>query len=75
MIASMVLDLQRDLELFTAFDMIEHLKEMFSKKARTERFEAVRALHGMKMEESVNVSTHVLKMTSYLHIHKTWPET
>ena len=46
--------------------MITHLKEMFDKQARTERFETVRGLHGCKMEETGNVSTHVLKMKSYL---------
>nr|KAJ0184444.1 hypothetical protein LSAT_V11C900461400 [Lactuca sativa] len=66
MLATMVPDLQWDLELFTAFDMIEHLNQMFGQQARTERFETVRALHGMKMEESRNMSTHVLKMKSYM---------
>ena len=45
--------------------MIEHLKEMFGKQARIERFDIVRALHAMKMEEHGNLSTHVLKMKSY----------
>nr|KAJ0208644.1 hypothetical protein LSAT_V11C400177410 [Lactuca sativa] len=66
MLASMVLDLQRDLEHYTAFDMIEHLKEMFGKQARIERYDIMRALHSMKMEENGNVSTHVLKMKSYM---------
>ena len=66
MLATMIPDLQRDLELFTAFDMIEHLKQMFGQQARTERFETVRALHACKMEETGNVSTHVLKMKSHL---------
>ena len=39
---------------------------MFGQHARTERFETMRALHGMKMEESRNMSTHVLKMKSYM---------
>nr|KAJ0199227.1 hypothetical protein LSAT_V11C600305970 [Lactuca sativa] len=66
MLASMVLDLKWDLEHYTAFDMIKHLKEMFGKQARTERFEFVRALRAMKIEENVNVSKHVLKLKSYM---------
>ena len=66
MLATMIPDLQRDLEIFTAFDMIEHLKQMFGQQARTERFETVRALHACKMEKTGNMSTHVLKMKSHL---------
>ena len=46
--------------------MIEHLKEMFGRQARIEMFDTMRALHAMKMEESGNVSTHVLKLKSYM---------
>nr|KAJ0198915.1 hypothetical protein LSAT_V11C600309140 [Lactuca sativa] len=42
--------------------MIKHPKQMFGQQARTERFGTVRALHVCKMEETRNVSTHVLKM-------------
>ena len=66
MLATMIPDLHLDMELFTAFDMIEHLKQMFGQQARTERFEIVRALHACKMEETRNVSTRVLKMKSHL---------
>nr|KAJ0204710.1 hypothetical protein LSAT_V11C500232890 [Lactuca sativa] len=66
MLASMVPDLHHDLEHYTGFDMIEYLKEMFRKQARTERFDIVRALHAMKMEENGNVNTHVFKMKSYM---------
>ena len=66
MLATMIPDLQKDLEHLEAYDMIAHLKQMFEKQARTERFETVRVLHGFKMEEGGNVSTHVLKMKSQL---------
>nr|KAJ0203071.1 hypothetical protein LSAT_V11C500237330 [Lactuca sativa] len=66
MLASIVPNLQRDLEHFTVFDMIEYLKQMSGQQDRTEMFEIVRALHGMKMEDSGNVNKHVLKMKSYL---------
>nr|KAJ0201743.1 hypothetical protein LSAT_V11C600304420 [Lactuca sativa] len=54
MLASMVLDLQRDLEHYTAFEMIKHLNEMFGKQDRIERFDIMTALHTMKMEENGN---------------------
>lgn len=44
--ATMIPDLQRDLEHHTTYDMIEHLKEFFGEQARTESFETVRSLHG-----------------------------
>ena len=67
-------DLQKDLEHHTAYDMITHLKEMFDQQARTENFETVLGLHGCKMEETGNVSTHVLKMKSYLdHLERLGP--
>ena len=66
MLATMIPDLQKDLENLGAYDMIIHLKELFQQQARTERFDTVRALHSCKMEEGGNVSTHVLKMKSHL---------
>ena len=45
MLATMIPDLQKDLVNHNAYDMISQLKEMFQQLARTERFEAVRALH------------------------------
>nr|KAJ0184546.1 hypothetical protein LSAT_V11C900496980 [Lactuca sativa] len=61
MLASMVPDLQWDLEHYTAFDMTEHLKEMFGKKNLE-----LKALDAIKIEEIGNMSTHVLKMKSYM---------
>nr|KAJ0220989.1 hypothetical protein LSAT_V11C200057170 [Lactuca sativa] len=68
MLATMIPGLQQDLELFTTFDMIEHLKQMFGQQARTERFKTVRDLHACKMEETRNMSTHVPKMKSHLDL-------
>lgn len=63
-LAILITDLQRDLEHFTAFDMIEHLKKMFDQQARIKRFETVRALYACRIEETENVSNHILKMKS-----------
>ncbi len=65
MLATMIPDLQKDLENHTSYDMIIHLKEMFQQQARTERFDTVRALHGCKMEEGGNVGAHVHKMKNH----------
>ena len=62
----MIPDLQKDLVNHNAFDMITQLKEIFQQQAKTECYETVRALHGLKMEEGGNVSNHVLKMKSHL---------
>nr|KAJ0225892.1 hypothetical protein LSAT_V11C100038710 [Lactuca sativa] len=53
MLAIVIPNLHRDLELITTFDIIEHLKEVF-------------ALHDITIEEIRNVSTHILKMKSHL---------
>ena len=66
MLATMIPDLQINLEQFPAYDMLVHLKEMFQQLARNERFDTVRALHACKMEEGQSVSTYVLKMKSHI---------
>ena len=49
-----------------AFDMLRHLKEMFQKQARQERFLTMKALNECKMAHGTLVSAHVLKMNGYL---------
>ena len=66
MLATMVPELQRDLEHVEAFEMIAHLKEMFQQQARQERYETMKALHSCKMAEGASVSPHVLKMKGYI---------
>ena len=66
MLATMIPDLQINLEYFPAYDMLVHLKEMFQQLARNERFDTVRALHACKMEEGQSVSTYVFKMKSHI---------
>lgn len=57
-IATMILDLQKDLEHHDTYDMITRLNEMPDHKTRNERFETVKSLHDYRMEEFVSVSTH-----------------
>ena len=66
MLACMIPELQKDLELFAAFEMIAHLNEMLQQQARTEPFDTVRALHACRMDEGGDVSAHVLKMKSHM---------
>ncbi|KAI3738553.1 hypothetical protein L2E82_28589 [Cichorium intybus] len=66
MLATMIPDLQKDLENHSAYDMIHQLKEMFQQLAGTERFETVRAFHTCKMEDGQSVSSYVLKMKSHI---------
>jgi hypothetical protein len=66
MLATMAPELQKTFEFYTAFDMIESLKQMFQKQAKQERFETVTAFIGYKMQEGSLVSTHVLKMKAYV---------
>ena len=66
MLATMSFELQKDLEIMEAYDMIFNLKEIFQYQARQERYETTKALHSCKMAEGASVSTHVLKMKGYI---------
>ncbi|KAL3528071.1 hypothetical protein ACH5RR_012727 [Cinchona calisaya] len=66
MLATMSPDLQKDLEHLEAFEMVNHLKEMFQQQARQERFDTTKALHSCKMAEGAPVSPHVLKMKGHI---------
>ncbi|GKB90417.1 retrotransposon protein, putative, ty1-copia subclass, partial [Tanacetum coccineum] len=48
MLSSMSSDLQRTLEKYNAFDMIQELKTMFEEQAKQELFEKVKAFHACK---------------------------
>ncbi|KAJ8769131.1 hypothetical protein K2173_000906 [Erythroxylum novogranatense] len=50
-----------------AYDMLAQLKAMFQEQARQERFRTTNALNSCKMTPGTPVSTHVLKMKSYIH--------
>jgi hypothetical protein len=45
--------------------IIIHLKELFYKANKTERYETFKELLCCKMTESSSVNTHVLKMIGY----------
>lgn len=66
MLASMIPDLQKDMENLEAYQMLEELKKMFQQQAKQKLFETVKSFHACKMEEGQSVSSHVLKMKSYI---------
>ncbi|KAJ9567489.1 hypothetical protein OSB04_003455 [Centaurea solstitialis] len=49
-----------------AYDMIRQLRDMFQTQARTERYDATRALNACKMAKGTSVSAHVMKMKRLL---------
>ncbi|GKD47177.1 hypothetical protein Tco_1271822, partial [Tanacetum coccineum] len=51
MLGSISPDLQRALENYKAYGMIQELKTMFEEQAKHELFETVKALHACKQEE------------------------
>ncbi|KAA3450189.1 polyprotein [Gossypium australe] len=66
MLATMNLELQKQHEDMVAYDMIEHLKELYQGQARQERFDISKALFQCKLAEGSPVGPHVLKMIGYI---------
>ncbi|KAI3811198.1 hypothetical protein L1987_20916 [Smallanthus sonchifolius] len=62
MLASMILEIQKNLVDMPAYGMIRLLQEMFQQQARHDRFEVIRSLISCCTQEGSSVSTHVLKM-------------
>ncbi|KAJ9538710.1 hypothetical protein OSB04_031443 [Centaurea solstitialis] len=66
MLATMSPELQTGLMNTNAYDMIRQLRDMFQTQARTERYDATRALNVCKMAKGTSVSAHVMKMKRLL---------
>ncbi|PWA66903.1 hypothetical protein CTI12_AA322690 [Artemisia annua] len=66
MLASMIPELQKNLENLAAFDMLRELKVMFEQQAEQELFDTVKSFHACKQEEGQSVSSYVMKMKGYL---------
>ncbi|KAG8490824.1 hypothetical protein CXB51_013933 [Gossypium anomalum] len=66
MLATMNPELQKQHEDMVAYDMIEHLKELYQGQARQERFDISKALFRCKLAEGSPVGPHVLKMIGYI---------
>ncbi|GJR65737.1 hypothetical protein Tco_0011802 [Tanacetum coccineum] len=65
MLVSMSPDLQRALENYKAYDMIQELKTMFGEQAKHELFDTVKVFHACKQEDGQSVSAYILKMKGY----------
>ncbi|KAJ9553749.1 hypothetical protein OSB04_017794 [Centaurea solstitialis] len=66
MLATMNRELQTGLMNTNPYDMIRQLRDMFQTQARTERYDATRALYARKMAKGISVSAHVMKMKRLL---------
>ncbi|GKC31429.1 hypothetical protein Tco_1038723 [Tanacetum coccineum] len=62
MLGSMSPELQRVLENYKAYDMIQELRTMFEEQAKQELFEIVKVFHACKQEDGQSVSAYILKM-------------
>jgi len=65
-LATMSPELQTGLMDTGAYDMIRQLREMFQAQARTEKYDATKALSSCKMAKGTSVSTHVMKIKGHL---------
>ncbi|GKA13109.1 zinc finger, CCHC-type containing protein, partial [Tanacetum coccineum] len=63
---SMTLEIQKNLEDRTAFQILQELKTMFQHHAKKELVETVKAFYAYKQEEGQSVSSYVLNMKAYL---------
>ncbi|KAA0041220.1 coiled-coil domain-containing protein 103-like protein [Cucumis melo var. makuwa] len=59
-------ELQKQFEEIDAFTIIGQLKAMFQEQTKQERFNTIKAFVNCKLAKGSPVSSHVLKMTSYL---------
>ena len=66
MLATMSPELQKQHEEMVAYDMIEHLKELYQEQARQERYDISKALFQCRMAEGNLIGPHVLKMIGYI---------
>ncbi|GJY76645.1 retrotransposon protein, putative, ty1-copia subclass [Tanacetum coccineum] len=66
MLGSMTLELHRQFELYSLYEMLQELKYMFKKQAGVERFDLIQTFHACKQEEGKPVAEYVLKMKGYV---------
>ncbi|GKA71490.1 zinc finger, CCHC-type containing protein [Tanacetum coccineum] len=66
MLGSMTLELHRQIENNSPYEMLQELKSMFQKQARVERFDVIQTFHAYKKEEEKPVGAYVLKMQGYV---------
>ncbi|CAH9082213.1 unnamed protein product [Cuscuta europaea] len=62
MLAAMSMELQRQHDRMSAFEMLEHLKSLFDSESQTLEYELLTDIFKCRLQEGGNVSEHVLKM-------------
>ena len=65
-LASMTTKLQMQHETIEAYDMVIHLRELFDKHVRSERFEISKLLFSTKKQVGTSLVQHALKMNTYI---------
>nr|GEY95801.1 hypothetical protein [Tanacetum cinerariifolium] len=65
-LGSMTLELHRQFENSSSYDMIKELKSMFEKQAGVERFDLIQTFHACKQEEGKPFAAYVLHMKGYI---------
>ena len=68
MLSSMTTELQIQHETIEAYDIIIHLRELFDKPVRSERFEISKLIFSTKMQLRISLVQHALKMNTYIEI-------
>ncbi|GJW47283.1 hypothetical protein Tco_0078929 [Tanacetum coccineum] len=64
-LGSMTIELHRQFENSSPYDMIKELKAMFEKQAGVERFDLIQTFHACKQEEGKPVAAYVIQMKGY----------
>ena len=65
MLASVTTEFQMQHETMEAYDIVIHLRELFEKYVRSERFEISKILFSTKMQVRTSAVQHALKMNTY----------
>ncbi|GJX06812.1 hypothetical protein Tco_0194744 [Tanacetum coccineum] len=66
MLGSMSPELQRQIENYAPYDMLQELKSTFEKQAEVERFDLIQMFHACKQEEGQSISSFFLKIKIYV---------
>ncbi|GJX54442.1 hypothetical protein Tco_0282811 [Tanacetum coccineum] len=66
MLGSITLELHRQFENYSPYEMLQELKSMFEKQAGVERFDLIQTFHAYKQEEGKPVGPYVFKMKNYM---------
>nr|GEV88424.1 hypothetical protein [Tanacetum cinerariifolium] len=66
MLGSMTLELHRQFENSSPYNMLLELRSMFEKQVGIQRFDLIQTFHACKQEEEKSVSSYVLNIKGYV---------